>query len=184
MAITTQPAALFGTLLTALVLSAASAIAAAEDITGYRSVEFGMSSETVLTHLESDGITNVETMETTENDLLIDGELHVSDGAVTDVRYVFPAGSDRLALVVTFHPNVEDHAVVKEQLVARYGQPWAEEMTEWWFEQLREGMPEEPSSLSIWGGAESEQQERGRFVRLWSFDDYLSVEYLDTRLLR
>jgi hypothetical protein len=182
MAITTQPAALVGGLLTALVLTATSTVAAAEGITGYRSAEFGMSSEEVLARLETDDVVNVETQETSEDDLIIDGELQVSDGPVTDVRYVFPAGGDQLALVVTFHPDVQDHAVVKEQLVSRHGEPWGEEMTEWWFEQLKEGMPEEPNSLAIWGGGESENQERGRFVRLWVFDDYLSVEYLDTRL--
>lgn len=184
MAMTTQPAALFGGLLTALALTATSIAVAAEEITGYRSAEFGMSSEEVLARLESDHIANIERHQTEHDDLLIDGERQVDGEPVTDLRYVFPAGSDRLALVVAFHPEVADHAAVKEQLVSQYGQPWGEEMTEWWFEQLKGDMPQEPNGLTIWGGSESERQERSRFVRLWAFDDYLSVEYLDTRLLR
>lgn len=184
MAMSTRPSALMGGLLAALVLAAASAAAAAEGITGYRSAEFGMSSEAVMARLEDDGVVNVSTVETDEGDLIIDGELQVAEGPVTDLRYVFPAGSDQLALVVAFHPDVEDHVVVKEALVARHGQPWGDEMTEWWFEQLKQDMPQPPLSLTMWGGEGSELQERGRFVRLWAFEDYLSVEYLDTQRLR
>ncbi len=182
MATITKSATLLGGLFMALALTAASAVAAAEGIMGYRSAEFGMSSEAVLASLESDEIAKVDTLETDDQDLIVDAELQGADGAVTDVRYVFPAGSDRLALVVTFHPDVADHAEIKEQLVSRYGQPWGEQLAEWWFEQLKEGMPEPPNSLSVWGGGENEQHDRGRFVRLWVFDDYLSVEYLDTSL--
>ncbi|MCE8036083.1 MULTISPECIES: hypothetical protein [unclassified Halomonas] len=184
MAMTTKLVALTGGLFTALALIVASVATAAEEITGYRSAEFGMSSEAVLERLEQDGVTDIEIRETEDNDRLIDGELQVEGEPVTDLRYVFPAGSDRLALVVAFYPDVADHAAVKDQLVSQYGQPWGEEMTEWWFEQLKEGMPVAPNDLTIWGGSESERQERSRFVRLWAFDDYLTVEYLDTRLLR
>ena len=184
MAITTQPAALFGGLVTALMLAAASAAAAAEGVTGYRSADFGMSSEAVLERLEQDRVVNVSVQETEDNDIIIDGELQAEGEPDTDLRYVFPAGRDQLALVVAFHPHVEDYASVKVELESRYGQPWAEEMTEWWFEQLKEGMPEEPGSLTVWGGDDGEGGQRGRFVRLWSFEDYLSVEYLDTQLFR
>ncbi|MEQ4539619.1 hypothetical protein HBJ58_02660 [Halomonas desiderata] len=184
MAMITRPAALFGGLLTALALTVAAAATTAEEITGYRSAEFGMTSQEVLARLESDDVANIERHQTEGDDLLIDGERQVEGEPVTDLRYVFPAGSDRLALVVAFHPNVADHAAVKEQLISQYGEPWGAEMTEWWFEQLKGDMPEEPNGLTIWGGGESAHNERGRLVRLWRFDDYLSVEYLDTRLLR
>jgi hypothetical protein len=184
MAIITRPDALFGGLLTALVLSMASSATASESPSGYRSADFGMSSEAVLERLEQDQVVNVSVQETEDNDVIIDGELQAKDQPVTDLRYVFPAGRDQLALVVAFHPHVEDFASVKAELEARYGKPWEEEMTEWWFEQLKEGMPEEPGSLTVWGGDGGEDRERGRFVRLWSFEDYLSVEYLDTRMFR
>ncbi|MCG6656835.1 hypothetical protein HOP52_03460 [Halomonas campisalis] len=184
MAITTQPAAWVTGLLTSLALATAGAAVAAEGPDGYRSADFGMSSEAVMERLEGDGVVNVSVHETDDGDIIIDGELQTEGEPETDLRYVFPGGQDQLALVVAFHPQVDDHATVKQQLEARYGQPWVEELAEWWFEQLKEGMPEEPRSLYVWGGEGDEVTERGRFVRLWSFDDYLSVEYLDTQLFR
>ncbi|RCV88904.1 hypothetical protein [Billgrantia montanilacus] len=180
----TRPAALFGGLLASLALSTASGAMASESPTGYRSADFGMSSEVVLERLEQDQVVNVSVQETEDNDLIIDGELQAENEPATDLRYVFPEGRDQLALVVAFHPNVEDYASVKAELEARYGKPWEEEMAEWWFEQLQDGMPETPNSLTVWGGDGDEARERGRFVRLWSFEDYLSVEYLDTQMFR
>lgn len=177
-----RPATLCGGLLTTLVLAWAGSTAAAQGPSGYRSAEFGMSSEEVMAVLERDGVIEVEVQQTEEEDLIVDGVLQAPDEPATDLRYVFPAGSDQLALVVAFHPEVEDFQAVKGQLEDKYGQPWEEEMTEWWFEQLKAGMPQEPSSLTVWGGDGSEDRERGRFVRLWSFEDYLTVEYLDTQL--
>ncbi|RDB44247.1 hypothetical protein DU490_03050 [Halomonas sp. DQ26W] len=185
----TRPAALFGGLLASLALATAGgamadSAVASESPNGYRSADFGMSSEAVLEHLEQDQVVNVAVQETEDNDLIIDGELAAEGEPVTDLRFVFPAGRDQLALVVAFHPRVEDYASVKAELEARYGKPWEEEMAEWWFEQLKDGMPEEPNSLTVWGGDGNEASERGRFVRLWSFEDYLSVEYLDTQMFR
>jgi hypothetical protein len=184
MAIPTQPAALCGGLLTTLMLATAGAAVADEGLAGYRSADFGMSSEAVMARLEDDGVVNVSMEETADGNLIIDGELQAEGEPQTDLRYVFPEGRDELALVVAFHPHVEDHAAVKEQLETRYGQPWEEEMAEWWFEQLKESMPEEPHGLTVWGGSGDDVETRSRFVRLWAFDDYLSVEYLDTRLFR
>lgn len=167
-----------GILLGGLLLAAQAALAAPA-ITGYGSAEFGMTPEAVRERLAEDGVVVVSETRTPEGDLLVDGELGGVAAVATDLRYVFPAPGDRLALVVAFHPEVADHAVVKAQLEARYGTPWAAEMTEWWFEQLQAGMPEPPLALTAWGG---EASQRHRFVRLWAFDDYLSVEYLDTSL--
>ncbi|MGQ4880682.1 hypothetical protein ACOJCM_19125 [Billgrantia sp. LNSP4103-1] len=167
--------------LAALVFSAA---LAADAPTGYRSAEFGMSSEEVMAVLERDAVTQVEAQETEAGDLIIDGELLAQDEPETDLRYVFPAGSDQLALVVSFHPDVAQRERIVEQLVASHGEPWAEEMSAWWYEQLQGDMPETPQSLMVWGGEGDEATQRGRFVRLWTFEDYLSVEYLDTQRFR
>ncbi|PWV76727.1 hypothetical protein [Halomonas sp. A11-A] len=168
-----------GALAPALLLVAGAALAAPA-ITGYGSVELGMSPDEVRERLAADGVTEVTEEQTADGDLLIDGRLGGAPAVETDLRYVFPAGSDRLALVVAFHPEVADQAAVKEQLTAEYGQPWEEEMAEWWLEQLAEGMPATPLGFSAWGG---DEQQRNRFVRLWTFEEYLTVEYLDTRLL-
>ncbi|WP_444989349.1 hypothetical protein [Halomonas mongoliensis] len=178
-----------GALAPALLLVAGAALAA-PTITGYGSAEFGMSPDEVRERLIEDGVTDVSEEQTADGDLLIDGRLGGTplggtplggDPAVeTDLRYVFPAGSDQLALVVAFHPDVDDHPAVKEQLTAEYGQPWGEEMAEWWLEQLAEGMPTPPLAFTAWGG---DEQQRDRFVRLWTFEEYLTVEYLDNRRL-
>ncbi|MBE0489007.1 MAG: hypothetical protein IBX53_07985 [Halomonas sp.] len=169
-----------GALAPALLLVTGAALAAPA-ITGYGSAELGMSPEQVRERLADDGIVEVTEARTDDGDLIIDGRLGGGTPAVeTDLRYVFPAGSERLALVVAFHPEVADRAVVKERLMAEYGQPWEEEMAEWWLEQLADGMPATPLDFSAWGG---DEQQRDRFVRLWTFEDYLTVEYLDTRLL-
>jgi hypothetical protein len=179
-----HPGKWLGGLWPALLLVAGTALAA-EGITGYGSAELGMSPEQVRERLAQDGVTEVTEARTDDGDLVIDGRLGGAPAAgapvvETDLRYVFPAGSDRLALVVAFHPEVEDHAEVKAQLMAEYGQPWEEEMADWWLEQLAEGMPQPPVALTAWGGGEAQ---RDRFVRLWTFEEYLSVETLDTRLL-
>ncbi|QOR37166.1 hypothetical protein HNO52_00615 [Billgrantia diversa] len=158
---------------------------AAEGPTGYRSAEFGMSYGEVMTELDRDAaVVNLAGFETEEGDRLIDGELQDEDAPQTDLRYVFPAGDDALALVVTFHPDVAERERVIERLVANHGEPWEEEMAAWWFEQLQGEMPETPQSLMVWGGDGDEADHRGRFVRLWTFEDYLSVEYLDTQRFR
>lgn len=178
-----------GALAPALLLVTGAALAA-PTITGYGSAEFGMSPDEVRERLAADGVTDVTEEQTADGDLLIDGRLGGGPAAgdpaagapalETDLRYVFPAGSEQLALVVAFHPEVADQAAVKERLTAEYGQPWEEEMAEWWLEQLAEGMPATPLGFSAWGG---DEQQRDRFVRLWTFEEYLTVEYLDNRRL-
>lgn len=182
MAIVMQPAARFGAFLTALLLATSGPAVAAGGPEGYRGADFGMSYEDVMAELGSDeAVVKLAVDETEEGDRLIDGQLLAEEEPETDLRYVFPAGSDELALVVTFHPEVEDRETVVERLKARHGEPWEAEMADWWFEQLKAGMPASPESLMVWGGDGDEGQQRGRFVRLWTFDDYLSVEYLDTQ---
>ena len=174
-----RPATWLGGCLAALAFTGA---LAAEGPSGYRSAEFGMTYETVMAELEGDeAVVNLTADENAEGDRLIDGQLQAEEAPATDLRYVFPSGSDGLALVLTFHPDVAQRAAIVEQLEARYGEPWEQEMADWWFDQLKEGMPEPPQSLTVWGGSGEGKTQRGRFVRLWTFDDYLSVEYLDTQ---
>lgn len=154
-------------------------IVIADPVTGYRSAQFGMSAEEVRATLDGDGITVTTEHKTDAGDTLIDG--HLSDNSAVGIRYVFPAGHDQLALVVTFHPELGRPGPVKQRLQAKYGNAWADDMAEQWFEQLHEGMPDGVQDLMVWGGAEGN---RTRFVRLWVFEDYLSVEYLDMALLQ
>ncbi|CAM3481581.1 hypothetical protein [Halomonas lysinitropha] len=183
MSLLTQPAARLGGLLTTLVLALPSVAAAAQGPEGYRSADFGMSYDTVMAELvDDDAVVNLSDVGSDEGDRIVNAQLKANDEPETDLRYVFPAGSEQLALVVAFYPHVEDRDTVTQRLEERFGEPWQEDMAQWWFEQLKAGMPQEPSSLMVWGGEGDEAETRGRFTRLWTFDDYLSVEYLDTRL--
>lgn len=168
----------FGKLTIAVALVWAGA-AAAHSPDGFRGATFGMSSEAVAALLADEGMINIERRQTAEDDLIIDAELGGEPNI--DLRYVFPAGHDALALVVAFYPSAAELARIEAELEAEYGPPWEAEMSEWWLEQLKHDMPETPRGLTVWGGGEGEQQ-RNRFVRLWSFEDYLTVEYLDTTL--
>ncbi len=147
---------------------------------GYRSAEFGMSSEEVKAKLEEDRVVETSVEKSPDGDLIIDGHLADPGEEETGVRYVFPAGSDRLALVVEFHPDADAVGRVQDALEQRFGEPWTEDLAGWWFEQLKDDMPAEARLLVVWGGG---ADSRNRFVRLWVFEDYLSVEYLDTALL-
>jgi hypothetical protein len=164
----------------AALLFGLAAAQADEPLSGYRSAEFGMSAAQVRARLEGDGVIATEEYQTDDGDLIIDGHLADEAEAETGVRYVFPAGRDRLALVLEFHPDSADAAAVQARLEQAHGAPWAEDLAERWFEQLKGDMPEGVRELVVWGG---DQASRDRFIRLWVFDDYLSVEYLHLGLL-
>jgi hypothetical protein len=153
---------------------------AGEPLSGYRSAEFGMSAAQVRARLEGDGVIATEEYQTDDGDLIIDGHLADEAEAETAVRYVFPAGRDQLALVLEFHPEGDDAGAVQARLEQTHGAPWAKDLAEKWFEQLKDDMPEGVRELVVWGGG---QGGRDRFIRLWVFDDYLSVEYLHLGLL-
>ena len=152
---------------------------AEQPLDGYRGAEFGMSVEELRASLDTDDIVTTNYEETPAGDVIIDG--HLKEDENTGVRYVFPGGRDELALVVEFRPDTTEADALKADLSERYGEPWAEDMSEAWYEQLKHDMPNGVESLMVWGG---DAPHRSRFVRLWAFDDYLSVEYLDTELLQ
>lgn len=152
---------------------------AGDTMDGYRSAQFGMSADEVRSVVEDDGVIITTTEETADGDKLLDG--YVDDDTEAGIRYVFPEGRDQLALVVKFHPDHDDPGPLVERLQADHGEPWEDDMAEQWFEQLRDDMPEGVRNLTVWGGDEGARE---RFIRLWVFEDYLSVEYLDINLLR
>ena len=151
---------------------------AGDTMDGYRSAQFGMSADEVKHVAEEDGVIINTVHETDDGDTLLDGHLDDTD---TGIRYVFPEGRDQLALVVKFHPEHDNPGPLVDRLRADHGDPWADDMAEQWFEQLRGDMPEGVQDLTVWGGDEGARE---RFIRLWVFDDYLTVEYLDIELLR
>lgn len=171
---------LTGVLAAAALLMTAALVGAAEPLNGYRSAEFGMSSEQVRERMEDDGVIGTTAHETADGDLVIDARLDDGEDPETGVRYVFPGGRDRLALVLEFHPDPAAAGQVRNRLRERHGAPWADDLAAKWFDQLKEDMPDGVQELTVWGGGEGN---RDRFIRLWVFDDYLSVEYLDLNLL-
>jgi plastocyanin len=157
------------------------------DFGGYGDLRFGMSVDEVLAKLSGHQIDFSEAYETSDGDLIIDGRVSAdaekrgglaSPG--TDLRFVFPAQHQQLALVLEFHPEADLLDAVQARLASALGEPWAEELAGQVFERLKDTMPAGVEDLIIWGGGE---QSRQHLVRLWVYDDYLSVEYLDLGLL-
>ena len=164
--------------MTLTLLLGSQSLLAGEAVDGYRSAQFGMNSEEVKEALDASNVAKTNREETEDGDLILDG--HLKDDKETGVRFVFPGGRDELALVVEFHPENPSFEAAQAELEERFGDPWPEEMTEEWFERLKQSMPDSARDLAIWGG---EAPHRSRFVRLWDLEDYLSIEYLDTELL-
>lgn len=153
-----------------------------DEVDGYQEAKFGMSPSEVVNTFEDDGVTKTQRTETDNGDLIIDGYHYFAGEEETGLRYVFPQGSDGLALVVEFFPSVDLVGPVQGRLTGRYGDPWSQEMADWWLDQLRSTMPADVQELYVWGPELSDGKEQ--FVRLWVFEDYLSVEYLDLERLR
>lgn len=151
---------------------------AGEAVDGYRAAQFGMSTEEVRNALDASNVVKTNREETADGDVILDG--HLKEDEETGVRFVFPGGRNELALVVEFRPEDPSFEAAQAELRERFGAPWPDEMTEEWFARLKEGMPEGASDLAVWGG---NAPHRSRFVRLWEFEDYLTIEYLDTELL-
>ncbi len=167
------------------VIEVVAANPSAASLQGYGTLHFGMSVDEVRSRLDDVAVTTGDVYRSDGGDLILDAQSGPDVGAAgfspdTDLRFVFPAESEGLALVLEFHPDADRLREVRDRLEARYGPPWADDLSQQWFEQLKAEMPDGVSDLVIWGG---DGDSRQRFVRLWQFEDYLSVEYLDASLL-
>ncbi len=146
---------------------------------GYRGAQFGMSQQEVEASFEANGVELLGAIETADNDVILEAQR--GDGAsAVHLRYIFPAAHAQLALVIEFLPDTGLFERHRAHLTARYGQPWSADLTEWTLEQMGDNLPDGAQDLVAWGGGEGN---RTRFVRLWTHEEHLSVEYIDAGLL-
>lgn len=100
-------------------LSSINNVIADAPMEGYLSTHFGMSSNEVRAIIEDDGVV-FSSSETMDGDHLIFAQRKQS-WITTELLYVFPASSDRLALIVEIFPGLLNTTLIRKELVERLG---------------------------------------------------------------
>ena len=160
-------------------LNVNSVIAEAQ-LTGYLSTNFGMSSDEVRAVFENDGVV-LSNSETTDGDHLIFAQRKQS-WITTDLLYVFPANSDRLALIIEIFPGLLDTAPVRKELAGVLGEPSSDNYPESVLGKMQESnlIPVGVKQLVVWNiTADGTDRE----ARVMGLDKYVRVEYIDNDLM-
>ena len=160
-------------------LNVNNAIAEAQ-LTGYLSTNFGMSSDEVRAVFENDGVV-LSNSETTDGDHLIFAQRKQS-WITTDLLYVFPANSDRLALIIEIFPGLLDTAPVRKELADELGEPSSDNYPESVLGKMQESnlIPVGVKQLVVWNiTADGTDRE----ARVMGLDKYVRVEYIDNDLM-
>lgn len=162
-----------------VLLNATNAIADTK-LDGYLSAQFGMSAETVRSIFENDGIV-YSSSETTDGDHLIYAERKQS-WITSELLYVFPAKSDRLALVIEIFPGLVDVDPVRKELSDKLGQPSSDNYPETVLERMQESnlIPSGVNQLAVWNIT---KEGIDREARIMALDKYVRVEYIDNILM-
>jgi hypothetical protein len=160
-------------------LSVNNVIAEAQ-LAGYLSTNFGMSSEEVRAVFEKDGVI-FSNSETTDGDHLIFAQ-RKQNWITTDLLYVFPASSDRLALIIEIFPGLLDTAPLRKELVDELGEPSSDNYPESVLGRMQESnvIPAGVKQLVVWNiTADGTDRE----ARMMGLDKYVRVEYIDNDLM-
>jgi hypothetical protein len=166
-------------LITFTLLNASSTIAETQ-LKGFLSTEFGMSAEDVRNVIENDGIT-FSSSETTDGDHLIFAQRKQS-WITSELLYVFPANSDRLALIIEIFPGVLDTTPILNDLAKQLGTPSSDNYPESVLKNMQETnlIPVGVNQLSVWNiTADGSDRE----ARLMGLEKYVRVEYIDNDLM-
>ena len=161
-------------------LSNVSNVIAETQLKGYLSTQFGMSAKEVRTVIEDDGIV-FSSSETTDGDHLIFAQRKQS-WITTDLLYVFPANSDRLALIIEIFPGILDTTPVLKELSKQLGNPSSDNYPEAVLKNMQESnlIPVGVNQLSVWNITTDGND---REARLMGLDKYVRVEYIDNDLM-
>ena len=160
-------------------LSVNNVIAEAQ-LAGYLSTNFGMSSKEVRAVFEKDGVI-FSNSETTDGDHLIFAQ-RKQNWITTDLLYVFPASSDRLALIIEIFPGLLDTAPLRKELVDELGEPSSDNYPESVLGRMQESnvIPAGVKQLVVWNiTADGTDRE----ARMMGLDKYVRVEYIDNDLM-
>ncbi len=166
-------------LITFILLNVSDVIAETQ-LTGYLSTNFGMSSDEVRAVFGNDGEV-FSNSETTDGDHLIFAQRKQS-WITTELLYVFPANSDRLALIIEIFPGLMDIAPLRKELVDELGEPSSDNYPESVLGKMQESnlIPAGVKQLVVWNvtidGTDRE-------ARVMGLDKYVRVEYIDNDLM-
>jgi len=155
-------------------------VIAEAQLTGYLSTNFGMSSEEVRAVFEKDGVV-FSNSETTDGDHLIFAQ-RKQNWITTDLLYVFPASSDRLALIIEIFPGLLDTAPLLKELADELGEPSSDNYPEAVLGKMQESnvIPAGVKQLVVWNiTADGTDRE----ARIMGLDKYVRVEYIDNDLM-
>jgi hypothetical protein len=155
-------------------------VIAEAQLTGYLSTNFGMSSEEVRAVFEKDGVV-FSNSETTDGDHLIFAQ-RKQNWITTDLLYVFPANSDRLALIIEIFPGLLDTAPLRKELADELGEPSSDNYPESVLGKMQESnvIPAGVKQLVVWNiTADGTDRE----ARVMGLDKYVRVEYIDNDLM-
>jgi hypothetical protein len=162
------------------VLSNVSNVIAETQLDGYLSTHFGMSSDEVRAVFDNDGI-DFSNSETTDGDHLIFAQRKQS-WITSELLYVFPASSDRLALIIEIFPGLLDTSPLRKELAEELGEPSSDNYPESVLSKMQESnlIPTGVKQLVVWNvTADGTDRE----ARVMGLDKYVRVEYIDNDLM-
>lgn len=149
-------------------------------LNGHLSTHFGMSANEVRAVFENDGV-HFSNSETTDGDHLIFAQ-RKQDWITTELLYVFPASSDRLALIIEIFPGLLDTAPLRKELVEKLGEPSSDNYPEPVLSKMQESnlIPAGVKQLAVWNVTSDGLD---REARIMGLKEYVRVEYIDNDLM-
>ncbi len=162
------------------VLANVSSVIAETPLEGHLGARFGMSAQEVIAVFDNNDLV-LSSRETTDNDHLIFAERKRS-WITTELLYVFPADSDRLALIIEIFPGLIDTAPVRREQVEKLGEPSSDNYPESVLQRMQESslIPVGVKQLAVWNiTADGVNRE----ARIMALEKYVRVEYIDNDLM-
>jgi len=147
---------------------------------GYLSTHFGMSATEVRSVLENDGVV-FSNSETTDGDHMIFAQRKQS-WITTELLYVFPENSDRLALIIEIFPGLLDSGQIRKDISEKLGEPSSDDYPKATLDRMQKSnlIPTGVKQLAVWNITSDGID---REARLMGLHKYVRVEYIDNDLM-
>jgi hypothetical protein len=161
-------------------LTNVSNVIAETQLQGHLSTNFGMSANEVRAVFEKDGVVFSDS-EITDGDHLIFAQRKQS-WITTDLLYIFPANSDRLALIIEIFPGLVNSDSVRKDLSDRLGEPSSDNYPATVLKKMQESnmIPTGVNQLAVWNITANGND---REARVMGLGKYVRVEYIDNDLM-
>ena len=155
-------------------------VIAETQLQGHLSSNFGMSANEVRAVFEKDGVVFSDS-EITDGDHLIFAQRKQS-WITTDLLYIFPENSDRLALIIEIFPGLVNSDSVRKDLAKRLGEPSSDNYPVSVLKQMQESnlIPAGVNQLAVWNITANGNN---REARVMGLGKYVRVEYIDNDLM-